>query len=119
VKDKPVLPVEPEFITKQIMVEERVPVLSKPQVAQQPARPQSVVGQVVQSTNGYSYQYQPDGTLKNIGYSPEVQAARAAAGAAIGEANRKDPNPTYTVTGDNNAFMPRSVQNSLRWQTGY
>lgn len=40
-------------------------------------------------------------------------------GFAIGEANRRNPNPTYNVVGDNNAFQPQSVQNSTRWQTGY
>jgi len=42
-----------------------------------------------------------------------------AQGMAIGEANRRNPNPTYNRAGANNAFQPRSVQNSVRWQTGY
>ena len=52
-------------------------------------------------------------------YSPAQLADRAAQGQAIGDANRRNPNPTYTVSGDNNSFMPRSVQESLRWQSGY
>lgn len=47
------------------------------------------------------------------------QAAKDPLGYAIGEANRKAAGPTYTVSGDNNSFMPASVQNSSRWQTGY
>lgn len=65
-------------------------------------------------TNGYTY---VNGV--NVGYSPEVQAQRAAQGQAIAEANRRNPNPTYTVSGDRNDFQPRSVQESTRWQTGY
>jgi len=53
------------------------------------------------------------------GYSPAEQASRTAQGMAIGEANRRNPNPTYNRAGANNAFQPRSVQNSVRWQTGY
>jgi len=55
----------------------------------------------------------------NQGYAPAQQAARAAQGKAIGEANRKSANPTRNVSGSNNAFEPRSVQDSVRWQTGY
>lgn len=40
-------------------------------------------------------------------------------GFAIGQANRKSPNPSYDVSGGNNSFNPASVQNSARWQTGY
>lgn len=65
-------------------------------------------------TNGYTYV-----NGQNMGYSPAVQAQRTAQGKAIGDANRKNPNPTYTVSGDRNDFMPTSVQNSVRWQTGY
>lgn len=65
-------------------------------------------------TNGYTYV-----NGQNMGYSPEVQASRTAQGIAIGDANRANPNPTYNVSGDNNAFAPTSVQNSTRWQTGY
>lgn len=52
-------------------------------------------------------------------YTPEQLANRTAQGKAIGEANRNNPNPTYNISGENNAFMPQSVQNSVRWQTGY
>jgi len=65
-------------------------------------------------TNGYIY---VDG--QNMGYSPEEQARRVAEGKAIAAANAKNPNPTYTVSGDRNDFMPKSVQESVRWQTGY
>lgn len=65
-------------------------------------------------TNGYTYV-----NGQNMGYSAEEQAKRVALGQAIGDANRKNPNPTYTVSGDRNDFMPSSVQNSVRWQTGY
>lgn len=65
-------------------------------------------------TNGYTY---VDG--KNVGYSAEEQAKRAAQGQAIGDANRRSATPTRNVSGDNNSFMPKSVQNSVRWQTGY
>lgn len=65
-------------------------------------------------TNGYSYL-----RGQNMGYSDAEKAKRAAQGQAIGDANRKNPNPTRNVSGDNNAFAPKSVQNSVRWQTGY
>lgn len=52
-------------------------------------------------------------------YTPQQLADREAQGQAIAQANRQNPNPTYTVSGDNNSFMPRSVQESVRWQTGY
>ena len=77
------------------------------------------VGQNYQGTNGYTYQATPNGTFSNQGYSAEELAKRAAQGQAIGDANRASATPTYTVTGDNNSFMPTSVQNSTRWQTGY
>lgn len=48
-----------------------------------------------------------------------ASAATDPRGFAIGEANRRNPNPTYNVSGDKNAFSPTSVQNSSRWQTGY
>ena len=48
-----------------------------------------------------------------------ASAATDPRGFAIGEANRRNPNPTYNVSGDNNSFAPKSVQNSSRWQTGY
>jgi len=48
-----------------------------------------------------------------------ASAAKDQRGFAIGEANRRNPNPTRNVSGDNNAFSPTSVQNSSRWQTGY
>lgn len=75
------------------------------------------VGQTYQGTNGYSYEARPDGTFKQIGRTDP--AADKARGAAIGETNRRNPNPTYNVSGSNNSFEPRSVQNSERWQTGY
>lgn len=52
-------------------------------------------------------------------YSPAQLADRAAQGQAIGDANRRNPNPTYSASGENNAFMPTSYQNSVRQQTGY
>lgn len=52
-------------------------------------------------------------------YTQAELSAREAQGQAIGDANRRNPNPTYTVSGDRNDFQPTSVQNSLRWQTGY
>lgn len=77
------------------------------------------VGQNYQGTNGYTYQATPNGTFSNQGYSAEELAKRAAQGQAIGDANRASATPTYNVSGDNNAFQPTSVQNSVRWQTGY
>ena len=77
------------------------------------------INQRYQGTNGYTYQAQPNATFRNEGYSDAERAKREAQGKAIGDANRKNPNPTYTVSGDNNSFMPASVQNSVRWQTGY
>lgn len=65
-------------------------------------------------TNGYTYV-----NGQNMGYAPAELAKREAQGKAIAAANKKNPNPTKTVTGDNNAFMPKSVQESVRWQTGY
>lgn len=65
-------------------------------------------------TNGYSYQ-----NGQNMGYSDAEKAKRAAQGQAIGDANRKNPNPTYSKSGENNSFMPKSYQNSVRQQTGY
>lgn len=64
--------------------------------------------------NGYSY---VDG--KNVGYSAEEKAKRDALGKAIGDANRKSANQTYSASGERNAFMPTSYQNSVRQQTGY
>lgn len=77
------------------------------------------VGQTYQATNGYSYEATPNGTFQNVGYSAAEQARREAQGRGIAEANRRNPNPTYTVSGDRNDFQPRSVQESTRWQTGY
>lgn len=65
-------------------------------------------------TNGYTYL---NGV--NLGYSAAEKARREAEGKAIGQANRSSPNPTYNISGDNNAFQPQSVQDSVRWQTGY
>lgn len=75
------------------------------------------VGKTYQGKNGYTYVAQQDGTFKQTGRTDP--AGDAARGAAIGEANRRNPNPTYNVSGSNNSFEPRSVQNSERWQTGY
>lgn len=65
-------------------------------------------------TNGYTYV-----NGENVGYSTEEKAKREALGQAIGERNRKSAGTTRNVFGDNNAFQPRSVQNSVRFQTGY
>lgn len=65
-------------------------------------------------TNGYTYV-----NGQNMGYSADEQAKREARGKDIGERNRKSPGTTRNVFGDNNAFQPRSVQNSVRFQTGY
>lgn len=64
--------------------------------------------------NGYTYL-----NGQNMGFSAEEQAKRVLQGKLLAAANQKNPNPTYTVSGDNNAFQPRSVQESARWQTGY
>lgn len=72
------------------------------------------VGPTGVGTNGYTYV-----NGQNMGYAAEEQAKRITLGRAIAEANRQNPSPTYTVSGDNNSFMPRSVQESVRWQTGY
>ncbi len=65
-------------------------------------------------TNGYTYV-----NGQNMGYSADEQSKREARGKDIGERNRKSPGTTRNVFGDNNAFQPRSVQNSVRFQTGY
>lgn len=64
--------------------------------------------------NGYTYQ---NGV--NLGYSTAEKARREAEGKAIGEANRKSAGPSYSFSGENNSFMPKSYQDSLRQQTGY
>lgn len=65
-------------------------------------------------TNGYTYV-----NGQNMGYSDAEKVKREAEGRAIGEKNRKSAGTTRNVFGDNNAFQPRSVQNSVRFQTGY
>jgi len=76
-------------------------------------------GQTFRGTNGYTYQSTSDGGYTNQGYSAEELAKRIAQGKAIGDANRASANPTYSASGENNAFMPTSYQNSVRQQTGY
>lgn len=65
-------------------------------------------------TNGYTYV-----NGQNMGYAPAELAKREAQGKAIAAANKKNPNPTRNVSGDRNDFSPKSVQSSVRWQTGY
>jgi hypothetical protein len=77
------------------------------------------VGETYKGTDGYSYLAKADGTFENLGYSTDEKLSRAARGKAIGDANRSSASPTYDVAGNNNAFSPTSVQNSVRWQTGY
>lgn len=77
------------------------------------------IGQRYEGTNGYVYEAQPNGQFFNQGYSTRAEEERKAQGQAIGDANRRNPNPTYSKSGENNSFMPRSYQNSVRQQTGY
>lgn len=76
-------------------------------------------GRTYRGTNGYSYQAQSNGTFKNLGYSDTEKARRAEQGRLTGDAIRKKAGPTYGADGRDLSFSPRSVQNSVRWQTGY
>jgi len=66
------------------------------------------------STKFYNYGRGSDGNLVRTG-----KVDRNPQGLTLGEANRRSPTPTHDVSGGNNSFNPRSVQNSERWQTGY
>lgn len=66
------------------------------------------------STAGYTYV-----NGKNVGYSAAEKADRDARGKATGDAIRKKAGPTRGADGRDLSFSPRSVQNSVRWQTGY
>lgn len=89
-----------------------------PTMGQSPVSPMAAAPAKAGSTgvgrNGYTYV-----NGQNMGYSADEQAKRVTLGKAIAEANRKNPNPTRNVSGDRNDFAPRSVQESVRWQTGY
>lgn len=96
-----------------MLLADAAPTMGQGPVAMPPAVPVKV-GPSGVGTNGYTYV-----NGQNMGYAPEEQAKRLVLGRAIAEANRQNPNPTYTVSGDRNDFQPRSVQESVRWQTGY
>lgn len=57
--------------------------------------------------------------MRTINQSGNESQARDVIGQAMGDQIRKNATPSKTVSGSNNSFMPKSVQNSVRWQTGY
>ena len=93
--------VEPEFIEKVVTLQKQITVPGTPIV---PAAPRVPI--VAPRT-------------PNARVIEQDQELRRELGKQIAAANRKSPNPTYDVSGGNNAFNPRSVQESVRWQTGY
>lgn len=92
---------EPEFIEKVVTLQKQITVPGTPIV---PAAPRVPI--VAPRT-------------PNARVIEQDQELRRELGKQIAAANRKSPNPTYDVSGGNNAFNPRSVQESVRWQTGY
>lgn len=92
---------EPEFIEKVVTLQKQITVPGTPIV---PAVPRVPI--VAPRT-------------PNARVIEQDQELRRERGKQIAAANRKSPNPTYDVSGGNNAFNPRSVQESVRWQTGY
>lgn len=93
--------VEPEFIEKVVTLQKQIQVPGTPIVPAAPRVP--IVAPRAPNT-------------RMIEQDQELRLER---GKQIAAANRKNPNPTYDVSGGDNAFNPRSVQESVRWQTGY
>ncbi len=92
---------EPEFIEKVVTLQRQITVPGTPLILAAPRVP------VVAPRAPNSRVIEQD------------QELRAELGKKLAEQNRRSPNPTYDVSGGDNAFNPRSVQESLRWQTGY
>lgn len=92
---------EPEFIEKVVTLQRQIIVPGTPLIPAAPRVP------VVAPRAPNSRVIEQD------------QELRAELGKKLAEQNRRSPGPTYDVSGGDNAFNPRSVQESLRWQTGY
>lgn len=92
---------EPEFIEKVVTLQRQITVPGTPLIPAAPRVP------IVAPRAPNSRVIEQD------------QELRAELGKKLAEQNRRSPGPTYDVSGGDNAFNPRSVQESLRWQTGY
>lgn len=95
--------------------------VSPRQQAARKATPPSIPSAVLSLANSINSGAKPDTNtiMRTINQSGDEKQARDVIGQAMGDQIRKSAKPSKTVSGSDNSFMPRSVQNSVRWQTGY
>lgn len=106
---------DPGYAAQRGVLPQAVP-QANPQVAQ------AMLGRDVQNLIGTIQGGGQPGTnaiIRTINQSSNPDAARDQIGLAMGGQIRKSATPSKTVTGSDNRFMPKSVQNSVRFQTGY